>query len=48
VCMVVSFVATHIKPVRREEDVEAALKLQLFLTALGVTGALQAGGRGGG
>ena len=37
VCMAVTFVATHIKPVQREADVEKALKIQLFLTALGMT-----------
>lgn len=40
VCLLVSFVATHIKPVRQEADVESALKYQLFLTAAGVTACL--------
>jgi len=40
VCMVCSFVATHIKPVTQESEVEQALKIQLFLTAAGMTAAL--------
>ena len=40
VCLLVSFVATNILPVRRESDVERALKIQLFLTAVGVSAAL--------
>lgn len=33
VCLVVSFVATDFYPVRKEEDIENALKIQLFLTS---------------
>jgi len=40
ICMVVTFVATHVHPVRKEADVEQALKIQLLLTALGVSAAL--------
>ena len=32
VCMACSFIATHLKPVVREADVESALKLQLIST----------------
>jgi inorganic pyrophosphatase len=32
VCLICSFIATHIKPVRSEADVESALKLQLIST----------------
>jgi inorganic pyrophosphatase len=34
VCLVTSFVATHILPVRKEPDVELALKLQLVITTV--------------
>jgi len=34
VCMLASFVATHIIPVKEESDVELALKLQLILTTV--------------
>jgi len=34
VCIVSSFVATHIMPVRKEPDVELALKIQLILTTI--------------
>ena len=34
VCLMVSFVATHIKPVKKEADIETVLKLQLGLTTL--------------
>uniref|UniRef100_A0A7S0MT90 H(+)-exporting diphosphatase n=1 Tax=Cryptomonas curvata TaxID=233186 RepID=A0A7S0MT90_9CRYP len=37
VCMVCSFVATDIRPVQKEEDVEAVLKVQLGLTSLVMT-----------
>ncbi len=37
VCLVVSFVATDLYPVRKEEDIENALKIQLFLTSLFMT-----------
>lgn len=40
VCMLVTFVATHINPVKRESDIEKALKIQLFLTAVGMTAVL--------
>jgi len=34
VCLLCSFIATHIKPVRSEADVESALKLQLISTTI--------------
>jgi len=34
VCLVCSFIATHIKPVKKEEDVETALKVQLISTTI--------------
>jgi len=34
VCLICSFIATHIKPVRSEGDVESALKLQLISTTI--------------
>jgi len=34
VCLVSSFVATHIKPVRNKSEVEPALKLQLIITSI--------------
>jgi inorganic pyrophosphatase len=37
VCLVISFVATHIRPVRKESDVETVLKWQLALTTLFIT-----------
>lgn len=37
VCLVTSFIATHIKPVRKEEDVEVVLKTQLLVTAVLMT-----------
>jgi len=37
VCLVTSFLATDIMPVRKEEDIETALKIQLFVTALLMT-----------
>eukprot|EP00802_Teleaulax_amphioxeia_P002564 Tamp_02567.p1 GENE.Tamp_02567~~Tamp_02567.p1 ORF type:complete len:958 (-),score=237.61 Tamp_02567:1210-4083(-) len=40
VCLVLHFVATDIMPVRKEEDIETVLKIQLFGTALGMTAAL--------
>ena len=40
VCLMVSFVATHIKPVKKEADIETVLKLQLGLTTLLLTGAI--------
>jgi H+-translocating diphosphatase len=36
VCLLASFVATHISPVRGEADVEFALKVQLIVTTLGI------------
>ena len=40
VCMCVSFVATDIQPVRCEADIEKALKIQLLLTSMAMTGIL--------
>jgi inorganic pyrophosphatase len=40
VCMIVSLVPIYLMPVRREHDIERQLKLQLLLTAVGVTAAL--------
>eukprot|EP00948_MAST-09A_sp_MAST-9A-sp1_P001437 g1437.t1 len=40
VCLVTSFFATHILPVKREKDVELALKLQLGISTALMTGAL--------
>jgi len=40
VCMLVSFVATDVRPVQKEEDVEAVLKVQLGLTSLVMTAVL--------
>jgi len=37
VCLGVSFVATDVWPVTKEEDIEKALKIQLFLTSVGMT-----------
>lgn len=34
VCLICSFIATHIKPVKKETDVELALKIQLISTTL--------------
>mmetsp|Transcript_14052 Transcript_14052/g.25050 ORF Transcript_14052/g.25050 Transcript_14052/m.25050 type:complete len:743 (+) Transcript_14052:121-2349(+) len=34
VCLICSFIATHIKPVKSEADVESALKLQLISTTV--------------
>jgi len=34
VCLICSFIATHIKPVRAEADVESALKIQLISTTI--------------
>jgi inorganic pyrophosphatase len=34
VCMLCSFVATHIKPVKKEKDIEMVLKVQMVLTAI--------------
>eukprot|EP00930_Biecheleria_cincta_P001534 TRINITY_DN102670_c0_g1_i1.p1 TRINITY_DN102670_c0_g1~~TRINITY_DN102670_c0_g1_i1.p1 ORF type:complete len:805 (-),score=166.40 TRINITY_DN102670_c0_g1_i1:151-2514(-) len=34
VCILCSFVATHIRPVRQKEDIECVLKVQMVLTAL--------------
>ena len=39
-CMVMHFVATDIMPVRKEEDIETVLKIQLLGTALIVTGVM--------
>jgi len=40
VCLVIHFVATDIMPVRKEEDIENVLKIQLLGTAVGMTGCL--------
>ena len=40
VCAIASFLATDIMPVRKEEDVETVLKVQLFSTALLMSGAI--------
>jgi len=40
VCLLTSFVATHIKTVQREADIESALKLQLFVSTALMTPAL--------
>jgi len=40
VCLVVSFVATHLWTVKREKDVETVLKVQLLLTSLLLTGVM--------
>ena len=40
VCLLVSFVATNIWTVKKEEDVETVLKVQLLLTSIGMTLAL--------
>jgi len=40
VCMLASFVATDLQPVRKEEDIEKALKIQLGLTSVLMTIAL--------
>jgi len=40
VCALSSFVATHISPVRREEDVEKVLKMQIFVTTFLITALL--------
>jgi len=34
VCMVCSFIATHLRPVKAEEDVETVLKIQLAVTCI--------------
>merc|ERR1719336_2485017 len=34
VCILCSFVATHISPVKKEEDIEVVLKVQMVLTAV--------------
>ncbi|GAB5032644.1 v-type h(+)-translocating pyrophosphatase [Nannochloropsis oceanica] len=36
ICLLASFVATHMLPVRKERDVENALKIQLIVTTLAV------------
>jgi len=40
VCLVTSFLATHIRPVRKEEDIETVLKIQLLVTTLLITATL--------
>ena len=40
VCLLVSFVATNVWTVKKEEDVETVLKVQLLLTSIGMTAAL--------
>merc|ERR1719238_2140812 len=37
VCLLTSFVATHFRPVKREEDIETALKGQLLVSTLLMT-----------
>jgi len=37
VCLICSFLATHLFPVRKEEDIEMALKVQLLSTSVGLT-----------
>jgi inorganic pyrophosphatase len=37
VCLIISFIATNIAPVKKEADVETCLKTQLFLTSVGMT-----------
>jgi len=37
VCLVCSFVATNISPVRKEEDVETVLKVQILITTIGMS-----------
>jgi len=37
VCLVCSFIATHIKPVGEEKDVETVLKVQLIATTIAIT-----------
>jgi H+-translocating diphosphatase len=37
ICLVCSFIATHLFPVRKEEDIELALKVQLVSTSVGLT-----------
>merc|ERR1712028_265315 len=37
VCMVVSFLATHVWPVRKQDDVENVLKVQLGVTCIAMT-----------
>ena len=37
VCLVTSFLATDVMPVKKEEDIETALKIQLFVTSLLMT-----------
>jgi len=39
-CMVVSFIATDIQPVRCEADIEKALKIQLLVTSIAMTALL--------
>jgi len=39
VCMLTSFVATHVQTVKEHKDVEGVLKVQLFVSALLMTGA---------
>ena len=40
ICLVCSFIATHLFPVRKEEDIELALKVQLVSTSVGLTAVL--------
>ena len=40
VCLVVHFLATDIMHVKKEEDIETVLKIQLFMTALVMTGVM--------
>ena len=42
VCFATSFYATHIKPVRKEADVEKALKMQLIISTVLLTPAIYA------
>merc|ERR1712022_65249 len=40
VCIVCFFVATHVRPVKKEEDVETVLKIQLAVTTVVLTGVI--------
>jgi inorganic pyrophosphatase len=40
VCIICFFVATHVRPVKKEEDVETVLKIQLAVTTVVLTGVI--------
>lgn len=40
VCLICTFVATHVHPVRKEKDVETVLKIQLLLTSIVLSGVM--------